>query len=85
MDEFEQMRSLMRLVEISDYSHQDIYETEEDNTIQNPPDVIEKLNLLVTKLRDHYEPEESEKSVGVELGMNMAADMIENLIKELKG
>jgi len=46
-----------------------------------PESLLEDLNDIVFKLRAFTESREGELGLGVELGMQRAADMIENAIK----
>jgi len=48
--------------------------------VSEPP-IIADLRDLAFKLRSHTENEDSEQALGVELGMQRAADMVENLIR----
>jgi hypothetical protein len=79
-DEFVKMRGLIKLVEYTDYSEPEFIEEFEETPSQDNSALIEKLNDLVFKLRSHYETEDSDKSLGIELGMSMAAEMLEHVI-----
>jgi hypothetical protein len=47
--------------------------------------VLDELRDLVFKLRSHTENDEGDKALGIEEGMQLAADMIENLIRRHSG
>lgn len=81
MDEFQKMRGLIRLVEITDYS-EPVIEFQEEEPVVQDKSMKDDLADLIAKLNDHYESEDSEKSLGIELGMQRAAEMIENLLKK---
>ena len=44
-------------------------------------DLIAELREIVFKLRSHTENDDGEEALGVEKGMQLAADMIENVVK----
>lgn len=80
-----EMRTYIYLAEslgMSDEELETAVEADIDNDEFETLDLlVEDLILLVEKLRAHSEPEDGDFSLGVEMGMNRAADMIENAIK----
>lgn len=80
-DEFVKMRGLIKLVEYTDYSEPEFIEEFEETPSQDNSILIEKINDLIFKLRSHLESEDSDKSLGIEIGLQMAAEMLEHLVK----
>ena len=79
MDELE-MRRFIRLVE--DHQYEPIIEFHEPVVDQDEASIKDDLVDLVSKLNNHYEADDSEEALGIELGMRRAADMIENLLRK---
>lgn len=84
-DEFIKMRELMKLIEtdasiIVEFTEEDEPEQNSQRFFDN--NVVEDLKSLVSKLNNHYEAEDSEQSMGIEMGFQRAAEMIENIIKK---
>lgn len=52
---------------------------------ENDNELITELGDLAEKLRSHTEDEDGEQSLGVEMGMQRAADMIDNLLRRYFG
>ena len=57
----------------------------EDAQVQPQPELEEKIEHLIFKLRSYQDPDSGEYSAGVEAGMSRAADMIENMLNRLRG
>lgn len=68
-------------------SHEIIEEGFEEAFVDDTPTLEERLADIVFKLRSHSEPLneslDGDYSLGVEAGFEMAAEMIENLIRQL--
>jgi hypothetical protein len=58
-------------------------ETPEEIVVESAPDaaILHDLDVLATRLRTFMESEGGEFALGVETGMQRAADMIDNLIR----
>ncbi len=83
MDEsFVQMREFIMASEQLNTAQHDCDEHVLTETLLSPDTkLLEDLNDIVFKLRAFTESREGELGLGVELGMQRAADMIENAIK----
>jgi hypothetical protein len=47
--------------------------------------VEDELEGLIFKLRSYQDPEASQDAMGIEMGMTMAADMLQNVLDKLRG
>lgn len=56
----------------------------EPETAAASPVILHDLGELVARLRSFMETESGEYALGVEMGMQRAADMIENLVRRYK-
>ena len=85
MDDFRQMREF--IVATEHLIEQDDVETPTPLAEAIQPDVslIEDLERIVFKLRAFMESEGGDLALGVEMGMQRAADMIERVIKRHAG
>jgi hypothetical protein len=62
---------------------EDVHDVLPSPTIEH---VIEdEVNGLIFKLRSYQDPESGDYALGVEAGMNRAADMLQNMINRLRG
>ena len=79
-----EMREIIELIEVYTSEYSNIAPViEEFQELKQP--VLEELRESIFKLRSHMENEDSDHSLGVEEGMQRAADMIENLIRRHEG
>lgn len=69
-------------VEPAEILHEDVVHLyPQSEPVEHP--LINQLKELVSKMRAHMENDENQDvAMGVETGMNRAADMIENLLKQ---
>lgn len=44
-----------------------------------------ELENLIFKFRSYQDPESTQDAMGIEMGMNMAADMLQNTLDRLRG
>jgi hypothetical protein len=83
MDEsFVQMREFMIMTESligAQHDHTPVV-LEETNVITPPSPILEDLQNVVYKLRAFMESSDGDLGLGIELGMQRAAEMIENVI-----
>lgn len=87
-DHVDLMRTYIFLAEEASASlHEETTQIVEDNTPQIEPVeplIIHDLENLVFKLRGFMEASGGDYALGVESGMQQAADMVENLIRRYK-
>lgn len=77
----DQIRSYIQITESLEYIEPVVAPVEVEIVVVDEKDTMKQgLRDLVARLRSHMETEEGDFSLGVEYGMQMAADMIENLI-----
>lgn len=65
--------------------HEEIIVSEHTQYEPEPNPMEEQLENLIFKLRSYQDSESGEYALGVEAGMNRAADMIENMLNRLRG
>lgn len=78
------MRSFIILAEAYVASPEDTeVETVQETVVEPAPSalILHDLDILVTRMRTFMESESGDYGLGVETGMQQAADMIENLIR----
>lgn len=77
-DNFIKMRGFIKLFE-----EDDVPEIIDDAVIsvQNKS-IMDDLRLLIDRLNNHMETDDTEQSLGVEIGFQRVALMIENLVKK---
>lgn len=49
------------------------------------PNVETELENLIFRFRSYQDPESTQDAMGIEMGMNMAADMLQNALDKLRG
>jgi hypothetical protein len=81
----DQIRSYIQITESLEYTEaapEPVVEPRDDEPMDSDKTerLKQELRDLVSRLRAHMESEEGDFSLGVEYGMQMAADMIENMI-----
>jgi hypothetical protein len=82
MDDFQQMREYMGMAEnLIGTEPEMIIEAVSYAPVAMPPAILEDLHDVIFKLRAFTESREGDIGLGIELGMQRAADMIENVIK----
>jgi hypothetical protein len=61
----------------------DVVETVQETVVEPAPSalILHDLDILVTRMRTFMESESGDFGLGVETGMQQAADMIDNLIR----
>jgi hypothetical protein len=86
MDEaFQQMREFILASERLNTEHEATEQPLVETPLLPESGLLEDLNDIVFKLRAFTESREGELGLGVELGMQRAADMIENAIRRHHG
>lgn len=72
------MRGFIKLFE-----EDDVPEIIDDDVLSDQnKSIIDDLRLLIDKLNNHMETDDTEQSLGVEMGFQRVASMIENLVKK---
>lgn len=80
-DSFIKMRGFIKLFE-----EDDVPEIIDDDVLSDQnKSIIADLRLLIDKLNNHMETDDTEQSLGVEMGFQRVASMIENLVKKYEG
>jgi hypothetical protein len=74
------MRDFMTMTEALNESDNDIATPLDEPEVAPPRPLVEDLLDVVFKLRSFTESQDGEVGFGIELGMQRAADMIENVI-----
>lgn len=77
-DSFIKMRGFIKLFE-----EDDVPEIIDDDVLSDQnKSIIADLRLLIDKLNNHMETDDTAQSLGVEMGFQRVASMIENLVKK---
>lgn len=89
-NESNEMRQIMSLLEAYtsfgdvNYITEEV-KIEESAQISSPTCSMEDLKDVVFKLRSYTSNQDGDRGLGIEEGMQLAADMIENLIRRIEG